>query len=290
MSRFARTRRLLRLIWQQKRSSVVDVYDVISTHNHLGEKGLYLNFGYWDGATTYDGACERLAEVLATAAGMAAGQRVLDCGCGFADQDMFWLRRFDPATIDGLNITLSQVVLARQRVATAGASDRIRLHCGSATRMPFADGSFDCVVALESASHFVTREDFLREAMRVLAPGGRLAIADMVRGERPMGRIERFLQSHGRGFWQEPAANVYPRSEYERKLEAAGFGGVKVDSIAPHVFAPLIAFARRRLRAPDVRRRMDPILRWSWMLALGPMSRMSLDYILAVAEKPRAAP
>ena len=85
------------------------------------------------------------------------------------------------------------------------------------------------------------------------------------------------------------AADIVPafddlRSRAEAK--AAGFVAVSVESIAPRVYAPLVAFAKDRLRAPEIRRRMDTLVRWNWKLSLGPMAKMELDYIIAVAVKP----
>ena len=262
----------------EKRSA--HIYELLSTHNCLGESSLYLNAGYWDGATRYDDACQRLAEVLGEAAELRPGCAVLDCGCGFGDAAMFWIRRFDPATIDCLNITPVQVEKARERIDAAGLSQRVRVHLGSATRMPFADASLDRVVALETAFHFDTREDFFREALRVLKPGGRLAMADILPAE---GRLKRWRdRTIG---WYIPAANLYPRSEFARRLGAAGFDGVDVKSIADKVLTPFTDFARRRLQSAEMRARWNPLIRWAWATSLRTDAKDELDYVIAVASK-----
>jgi ubiquinone/menaquinone biosynthesis C-methylase UbiE len=277
--------RWLGLLATPEKVRTSEVYDLLSTNNNLGEKSLYLNLGYWDGSTTYDQACERLAEVLGEAAGLGAGQKVLDCGFGFADQDLYWLERFSPASIDGVNITASQVTKARERVAAAGLSDKIKLHHASATKLPFADGSFDRVLALETAFHYDTREEFFKEAFRVLKPGGILATVDPIPTDKPTGFLDRVGQRMGRGFWQIPAANLYPAAEYAAKMRKAGFAEARTESIRGKVYAPFARYAKTRLRAPEVKARMSPLVRWGFAASLAPMADMNFDYIIAVAEK-----
>ena len=99
------------------------LYRLASTHAFT-ERGLYLNLGYWPGARTIDEACEAMVELVGRTAGISSTDEVVDVGFGFAEQDIFWTRRFAPRRIIGLNITPEQVRLARARVRTRPGSSR----------------------------------------------------------------------------------------------------------------------------------------------------------------------
>jgi SAM-dependent methyltransferase len=264
------------------------VYEVLGTRSGLGEASLYLNLGYWDGADTYDAACQALARRLADAAGLGPGDQVLDVGFGFADQDLYWLETFRPARITGINLTPLHVEVGRRRVAEQRLDTRIALLPGSAVAMPFRAESFSAVLALETAFHFDTRETFFREAYRVLQPGGRLAVADVI----PLAASGRSVavtvaERLGRAFWQIPKANMYPAAVYSAKLAAAGFESARVVSIRDRVYGPFARFARRRLREPDVARRMDPAVRALWRASVRfEAAWASLDYVVATGRKP----
>jgi len=267
------------------------VYELIDTAA-LTDEGLYLNLGYWREANTIDDASRALAMLVADAGHMASGDIVLDCGFGFGDQDILWARARGPAKIIGLNITALQVERARQRVAEAGLEQRVDLREGSATRMPVADRSVDLVVALESAFHFDTREDFFHEAMRVLRPGGRLVTADILPMAPTGDRINRLRQRLS--WWliasrfNVPSANAYLSNGYRRKLRRAGFADVAIRSIRDDVYAPLHSFLATN---PEFLQRQHPVAR---LLARTALKRTAstvyagLDYILAVAGKSAA--
>lgn len=272
-----------------KRWEVTRVYDLLST-DVATEQGLYLNLGYWTGDQTLDEACQALAGLVGERAEMGPGDRVLDVGFGFADQDLYWLERYRPAHIQGLNITASQVEVARRRVAERGQADRIDLRLGSATEMPLPSGSVDQVVALECAFHFKTRERFFAEAYRVLRPGGRLVTADII----PMtAAAEWGPRLKQRWSWHMvasrfaiPPENLYTRAGYVQRLAELGFSAIQVDSIRDRVYQPLHEYLRRHPRTLE---RLHPATRLPARIALA-LSADSvyagLDYVLAVADKP----
>jgi cyclopropane fatty-acyl-phospholipid synthase-like methyltransferase len=259
------------------------LYELLSSHNNLGQRTLYLNMGYWREARDYDAACEALAVLVAEHARLEPGLRVLDAGFGFGDQDLLWAERF-AVDIVGLNITRSQVEVARDRVRRAGLGERVDLRHGSALDTDLPDASVDRVIALESAFHFPSRDRFFAEARRVLRPDGLLTIADLVPRGRPSRRlVDRVGKLMARAFWQIPDENHYGREEYARRLERAGFEPPRVTDLTEHVFAPFGRFARTRQAEADVAARANPLLRAVWR---APSATGVFDYLIFTARAP----
>ena len=230
-----------------------DVIDFMNEKYADSSKPLWLNNGYWKEARTYPDACVAMVELLGTRAGLQPGDEILDVGVGFAEQDFALLDRFKVSHITGIDITPVHVDKGRKRVAERGLEKQIDIRLGSATAMDFPPASFQRVLALECAFHFDTRDQFMREAFRVLKPGGTIALADMLPnpGKRPA-RATAF----GRKYGHVPEANNYDREEYSRRLSAAGFDDVLVESIRQDVFPGMAKYARQRLEG----KKMDEVV------------------------------
>ncbi len=151
----------------------------LEQNNRSVEKsfGRRVHWGYWPEPAQavcddddYARAAEQLTVELCQAAGIASGTTVLDAGCGFGGTLASLNERYSTMRLTGLNIERRQLERAGQLVQPANGNT-LDLQQGDACALPFADGAFDHVLAVECIFHFPSRERFFAEAWRVLAPG-----------------------------------------------------------------------------------------------------------------------
>lgn len=290
--RVSRSLTLLSLALLPGLGRVRTLYRALGSHNSLCETRRYMNLGYWeDGTDTLDAAAECLAMRVAQTADIGPGDAVLDVGCGFAEHDMLWAARCAPQHLVAVNISPEQLAMAAQ-MHPDRARAGVRLLVADAVRMPFADACFDAVLGVESAFHFLTRQAFFQEVLRVLKPGGRLALADLCGVDRRLAPKDRLAELIGRSFWQIPKANLVPRAEYAKQLRTTGFTKVSVKSIWHRVYPRFADYARHRLHMPEISTRLSPVFRRMLIASLGARRKLdpeAMDYVLASAHKPATA-
>jgi ubiquinone/menaquinone biosynthesis C-methylase UbiE len=119
-------------------------------------------------------------------------ERILDMGCGrgavlhMAAQHLTTGRAVGVDLWRSVDQSGNSLEATRRNAIAEGVADRVELHTGDMTALPFEDNSFDVVVsslAIHNISGSAGREKAINEAIRVLRPGGRLMIAD-IRGTR----------------------------------------------------------------------------------------------------------
>lgn len=144
--------------------------------------GENLHHGYWDGTdddASVEDAADRLTDKLTGLLTIEPGDRLLDLGCGIGAPAIRLATAHDIEVV-GVSISRRQVDRANERAAAAGLAGRLSFQFADAMDLPFPDGSFDVVWALESLHHMPDRAHVLRQAARVLRPGGRMAIGDFM--------------------------------------------------------------------------------------------------------------
>jgi len=245
----------------------------------------YSNFGYWAGDDqAIAAACDALVDRSARAAGLRAGDRVLEVGCGYGAGAVFYTRRFLPASVVGLDVTDVRVQGAREYVSQEGLSDRIEVRIGDATALDFAEARFDRVIAVECAFHFKTRRDFLREAFRVLAPGGGIGVADLIlrKGADREAFLERVHVVGTDGSIDVPE-NVYDRDVYAETLRSVGFKSVQIEVITDRTLPFFVRHLERLSRSTegDAGMRFGEVGR-----IFEEYVNLGLEYVLASARRP----
>ncbi|HWP59750.1 MAG TPA: methyltransferase domain-containing protein [Candidatus Acidoferrales bacterium] len=218
--------------------------------------GLHVHWGYWPdprSATAsiddFAQAAERLGRLVCDAAGVTDGMRVLDVGCGFGGTLASLGARFEGLDLWGLNIDYRQLERAR-RQAIPRARNRLQYVAADACLLPFANESFDALLAVECIFHFSSRRRFLREARRVLRPGGRLAFSDFVPRVKTLPLLALMF-----AFFRSAVVKTYgdcnlPWSiaKYHRLAGAAGFASIGCEDITANTLPTYVTLRRMSLR------------------------------------------
>ena len=192
------------------------------------------------------------------------GESVLDLGSGGGIDVLLSARRVSPGgKAYGLDMTDEMLELARENHRNSGV-ENVEFLRGEMENIPLPDNSVDVVISNCVINLSGDKGRVLREAFRVLRPGGRFAVSDVVvRGPVPAD-IRRSVE-----LWVGCVAGAMEESEFREKLDAAGFteieieptrvysiedarqfltaAGIDADAIAPHVEGKFAsAFIRAR--------------------------------------------
>ncbi len=152
------------------------------------------------------------------------GERVLDLGSGGGIDVLLSARRVGPTgKAYGLDMTDEMLALARDNQRKAGVQNAEFLK-GEIENIPLPDNSVDVIISNCVINLSANKDRVLAEAFRVLKPGGRFAVSDVVvRGEIPS-EIRRKVE-----LWAGCIAGALEDREYEAKLARAGFENVEVE-------------------------------------------------------------
>lgn len=227
----------------QARPSPAEGYDAVmywpALQEYYGHSD-FVNYGYWD-ETTHDArqAAERMVDKLLDWIPVKSGT-ILDVACGKGATTRHLLKHFPASAVTGINVSDRQLQTCRQNAPGC------RFLNLDAADLKFPDASFENLICVEAAFHFDTRERFLAEALRVLKPGGRLVLSDMLLTEdaerRRVGRHQ---------------ANYLPNPDaYVTLARRVGFADVHlVDATKPCLhgcFRHLVDFSHRRLLSREI--------------------------------------
>jgi arsenite methyltransferase len=186
------------------------------------------------GAGLYDGAARdelpdtaRLASLgcgnPTAVADLHEGETVLDLGSGGGIDVLLSARRVGPSgKAYGLDMTEEMLALARENQAKAGVENVEWLE-GTIERVPLPDDSVDVVISNCVINLSADKPRVVREAARVLRPGGRFAVSDVIADPDMDDTTRRDMAA-----WTGCVAGALTRAEFRQALEAAGFTDIEI--------------------------------------------------------------
>lgn len=226
-------------------------YDTLDElYEHTGNA--HIHHGYWAEDAplgTPEDAQLRLTEKVISVAGVPAGARVLDAGCGVGGTAVL-LAQAHRCHVDGITLSERQVRRATRRAEDAGVAATTRFRVLDALVTDYPDGAFDVVIALESCEVMPDKARFLGECARVLRPGGTLVVATWCASTSTPTAAQQELLDTVCADFVLPYVLTLP--EYARLCRSAGLTDVRTEDWTGNVRATWEAETRNRGARPDL--------------------------------------
>jgi tocopherol O-methyltransferase len=216
--------------------AVISYYDRCHKDYQLAwgiDRNHAIHYGFYEpGVRGQDEARRNSNRVLAHELGVGQGDFVIDAGCGVGGT-CIWLAEQVGARVLGVNIQPMHLDIARRNVEARGLAGHVAFAQRDYCELPTPDGSADGLFSLEGIAHAPDKVRFLREAARVLKPGGRLVIFDYFSRPGPLTPREtrdraRFMQG-----WALP--DLPPAEHYQTALSDLGFCDIAYRDVTRNV-------------------------------------------------------
>ncbi|MBI2319101.1 MAG: arsenite methyltransferase [Betaproteobacteria bacterium] len=168
---------------------------------------------------------------------LQAGETVLDLGSGGGIDVLLSAKRVGPGgKAYGLDMTEEMLALARENQRKAGF-ENVEFLKGEIENIPLPDDSVDVVISNCVINLSADKDRVLREAYRVLKPGGRFAVSDVVVTAEVPAEIRRNVE-----LWIGCIAGALLESDYRAKLASAGFEAIEIEPTRVYDMADARAF------------------------------------------------
>jgi len=198
---------------------------------------------------------------------LKAGEVVLDLGSGGGIDVLLSAKRVGPTgKAYGLDMTDEMLALANENKRKAGA-ENVEFLRGEIENIPLPDNSVDVIISNCVINLSADKDRVLREAFRVLKPGGRFAVSDVVTRGEILPEIRKNVL-----LWVGCVAGALDENEYREKLTAAGFGQVDVEPTRIYRAEDALDFIPEDMKLEHVAAQVDGRFMSAFVRAVKPRS------------------
>jgi len=184
-----------------------------------------MHYGYWEHNTkNLKTALINVDKFILKQLKATAKDKILDAGCGAGASAIFMAQQTG-ARVTGITISDVQVKQAREKAARTAVKDLVTFDNQDYQQTNFKDQSFTKIYAIESVCHTPKKIDFLKEAYRLLKPGGTLVVVDAFQIDKKFSKKDQLAYLRFMQGWEVP--NLATTKLFQDSLKKVGFKKIK---------------------------------------------------------------
>jgi cyclopropane fatty-acyl-phospholipid synthase-like methyltransferase len=192
-----------------------------------------LHYGFWyEDTKSRAEAVRNTNKFVVDALAINSEDTVLDAGCGVGGTSIY-VSETTGATVQGITLSNVQLKIARRRASKSSAARLLSFSKQDFTKTNFGEGTFSKVFGIESVCYAHRKVNFLKEAHRIMKPGGRIAVVDFFLTKDNLDTQEMKIYTKTLEGWALP--NLSTTEEFSKSLQQAGFRNVAFHDVLDHI-------------------------------------------------------